>query len=422
MNGYTLISCIGTGMYKDGYRKTIYRFSDGKEHKTSLFLEAILETGYRQIKKVILVGTKTSGWHKLIVDQGENETLFKKLREECENKKKGIGEDSKYELELKLRESYNNIPFKIIAHTDKLDQENVESVFSDYGKISYYLEPNTDILFDISHGFRSMPLLVFQSLQLNAMKIYRRRVELIYGEYIQDEDVSYVRDLSKYWDYYEISSAIRLFKEKFDGKLLAKKVKPFWENGADILDRLSEIVECNYSLQMPEALDQLKDALDNFSNPENLLWVTDVKSMLAEIFERLRMKQSEEKYPVAKIVWEFSKLLHKKDLITQAVIAKQVVVETAMTEKLDPSKIGDYDWFRSGNPSSLGLKENAFQQLRELRKNNQKLKILGHLEYLRNQVAHGGKKKENEDYNQEYIKGKLKSIDNAIKELFTVLG
>jgi CRISPR-associated Csx2 family protein len=422
MNGYTLISCIGTGMYKDGYQKTIYRFSDGKEHKTSLFLEAILETGYRQIKKVILVGTKTSSWHKLIVDQAENEALFKKLREECENKKKGIGEDSKKNLESKLQKSYSNIPFKIIAHTDKLNQENVESVFSDYGKISDYLEPDTDILFDISHGFRSMPLLVFQSLQLNAMKIYRRRVELIYGEYIQDEDVSYVRDLSKYWDYYEISSAIRLFKEKLDGKLLANKVEPFWESGANILARLSEIVECNYSLQIPETLDRLKDALDNFSNPGNLRWVTDVKSMLAEIFERLKIKQQNEKYPAAKIVWEFSKLLHNRDLITQAVIAKQVTVETAMTEKLDPSKIGDYDWFRSNNPSSLGLKENGYQQLRGIRQNNQKLKILGHLEYLRNQVAHGGKKKENENYNQEYIKRKLKPIDNAIRELFTILG
>ena len=422
MNGYTLISCIGTGMYKDGYQKTIYRFSNGKEHKTSLFLEAIIKTRYRQIKKVILVGTKTSSWHKLIVDQGENEALFKKLCGECENKKKGISEDSKNNLESKLQEFYNNIPFKIIAHTDKLDQENVESVFSDYGKIYDYLEPNTDILFDISHGFRSMPLLVFQSLQLNAMKIYRRRVELIYGEYIQDEDVSYVRDLSKYWDYYEISSAIRLFKEKLDGKLLANKVKPFWEDGANILDRLSEIVECNYSLQIPETLDKLKDALDNFDNPEKLRWLTDVKGMLAEIYERLRIKRQNEKYPVAKIVWEFSKLLHNRDLITQAVIAKQVTAETAMTEKLDPSKIGDYDWFRSNNPSFLGLKENGYQQLRGIRQNNQKLKILGHLEYLRNQVAHGGKKKEKENYNQEYIKRKLMPIDNAIRELFTVLG
>ncbi|MDR1836462.1 MAG: TIGR02221 family CRISPR-associated protein [Treponema sp.] len=425
MSGYTLISCIGTGMYKKegGYRQTTYRFpNDGEEYKTSLFLEAILRTEYRPIKKVILVGTCTSSWDMLIDDPYNNQDLFYKIHIECGDKEKGISPDSKYKLEAKLRESYSNIPFKIIAHTDKLDQENVEGVFSDYGKISDYLEPNTDILFDISHGFRSMPLLVFQSLQLNAVKMYSRTVELIYGEYIQDEDISYVRDLSKYWDYYEISSAIRLFKEKFDGKLLAKKVKPFWESGSNILDRLSEIVECNYSLQIPEALDQLKDALDNFDNPGKLRWLTDVKGMLAEIFERLRIKQQNEKYPVAKIVWEFSKLLHNRDLITQAVIAKQVAAETAMAEKLDPSKIGDYDWFRSNNPSSLGLKENGYQQLRGIRQNNQKLRILGHLEYLRNQVAHGGKKKENEDYNQEYIKGKLKPIDNAIRELFTVLG
>jgi len=413
MNGYTLISCVGTGMYKDGYQKTIYRFSGGKEYKTSLFLEAILKTRYRQIKKVILVGTKTSGWHKLLTDPSGDEALIAKTSKECENKQTGISNESIKKLELRLQESYSNVPFKIIAHTDKLDQENVESVFSDYGKISDYLEPDTDILFDISHGFRSMPLLVFQSLQLNAMKIYSRRVELIYGEYIPDENVSYVRDLSKYWDYYEISAAIRQFKEKFDGKLLAEKTKKHWESGAKIITRLSEIVECNYSLQVPEALDQLKSALDNFSNPEKLRWVTDVKGILADIFQRVKIRKQNEKYPVAKVVWEFSKLLYDKDLITQAVIAKQVAVETAITEKIDPSKIGNYEWYRN----------NGFVQIRTIGRNNQNLKQLLKLEYLRNQIAHGGKDKRKIIYlHQEHIKNKLKQYDTAIKEFFTVLG
>ena len=57
-NGYTLIYCVGKGMYQKegGYRQTVYQFPDsGKKHKTSLFLEAILKTGYSNIRKVILL-------------------------------------------------------------------------------------------------------------------------------------------------------------------------------------------------------------------------------------------------------------------------------------------------------------------------------------------------------------------------------
>ena len=36
---YTLISSIGTGMYKEGYRKTCYKFEDGETESTSWFLQ-----------------------------------------------------------------------------------------------------------------------------------------------------------------------------------------------------------------------------------------------------------------------------------------------------------------------------------------------------------------------------------------------
>ena len=425
MKGYTLISCIGTGIYNknSGYRKTVYQFPDnGKKYETSLFLKAIIDTEYRLIKKVVLVGTFTSGWDMLIPnpDSEENIHLWGKILDECENKEKGISKESIIELESRLSGWYNNIPFKIATHTDELKYENVENVFSTYMKIPDLLEPNTDILFDISHGFRSMPILVFQSLQLNASKIFGRKVEVIYGEYIKKEQISHVRDLSKYWDFYEISSAIKLFEEKFDGKLLAEKIKPYWESGAKFLSRFTEIVECNFSLQIYEALNQFKNSLSNYNEKGKPQWVTDVKNSLYEIYKKLS-QNADEKYPIAKTVWEYSKLLREKKLITQAVIALQVAVETAITEKIDPSKIGDYDWFRTAYAISYGLKENAYQKLKKIHQNNSKLK---NLERLRNHIAHGGSKNKG-DYphlsNIPSVPSVLKSIDNAMHELFLIL-
>jgi len=423
MEGYTLISSIGTGMYKKegGYRDTKYQFPDGKKHETKIFLKAILETKYRPIKKVILIGTTSSSWDVLIPSNTDAD-FWSKILDECE--KNAFSDESKKELESKLSEWYNNINFEIVVHTNEFNQGNVKNVFAKYLEIPDLLEPDTDILFDITHGFRSMPLLIFQSLQLNASEIYGRNVELIYGEYIEEKKTSFVRDLSEYWNYYEISSAIKLFDDKLNGKILAEKIKQDWEKGAKFLERFSEIVESNFSLQIPDALKKLKKALADFNETEKPQWITDVRNKLAEIYKRLNQKD-DEKYPNAKTVWEYSKLLREKNLITQAVIALQVVSETAIAEKYDPSKIGDYRWF-NGYHDLKTLKKFGgvgIKKLKRIRKKNTVMSTsLSRLEGLRNQIAHGGGKDRNGNFpHYVNIERILKPIDSAIEELFTAL-
>jgi len=423
MNGYTLISSIGTGMYKKegGYRKTLYQFPNGKKCETSIFLKAILESEYYSpVKKIVLIGTTSSSWDVLIPNDEKNEDIWFKTKDLCE---KNMFSGESKELETKLSEWYNNIEFKLIVHTNEFTPKNVENVFDKYLEIPGLLEDETDIIFDITHAFRSMPLLIFQSMQVGASKIKGRKVKLLYGEYIET-DISSVRDLSSYWDYYEISSAIKLFEENLDGKILAEKIKPYWESGYKFLVRFSEIVECNFSLQLPEALKQLKNALADYNETGKPQWVIDVKDKLADIYRELNQK-SGEKYPVAKTVWEYSKLLRKKDLVTQAVIALQVVPETAVAEKYDPSKIGDFGWFNGYFDERKSKKVEGIgdAKLKEIRKKNPKLSSsLGQIERLRNQIAHGGGKDKKENYpHQANIPGILKPVDGAIEEFFKEL-
>ncbi|MDR2143171.1 MAG: hypothetical protein LBP29_02245, partial [Treponema sp.] len=98
MNGYTLITSLGTGMYQGGYEITIYQFPDEKksEYRTSLFLEAIIRSNIWPIKKVILIGTRTTSWDALIPnrDSDENAGLWQKILDECKNKEKGISDES----------------------------------------------------------------------------------------------------------------------------------------------------------------------------------------------------------------------------------------------------------------------------------------------------------------------------------------
>jgi CRISPR-associated Csx2 family protein len=416
MDEYTLISFIG----KSEYKLTPYQFpNDDATYETSVFVTAILKSKYKLIKKVILVGTFTSNWD-FLVDKDNNADFYQKLNAECNSN--GISEKSKEELESRLQEWYN-IPFKIIDHTKKISSDTIEDIFFIYKKIPGLLADNTHILLDITHALRSMPLLVYQSLQLNInlQNIFDRKIELIYGE-LKEKEISPVHDLSKYWDYYEISSAVKLFDEKLDGKLLAQKIRKYWEDGADFLLLLCEIVECNFSLRVHSAVKQLKSIIDEYekTESENPSWVTGVKDKLLVIHERLNVEENE-KCHVAKTVWEYSNLLQDKKLFTQAIIAKQVAIETAITECINRSKIGDYKWFR--HDKSNKSKMPPIEQLRTIRQSFHELtKPLELLEETRNYIAHGGSiSNQGHIVLMANVQSTLDSVDIAIRDFFTRL-
>jgi hypothetical protein len=147
--------------------------------------------------------------------------------------------------------------------------------------------------------------------------------------------------------------------------------------------------------------------------------------MLDEINEKIKPNEKEP-YRVATTVWNYSRLLRKKKLITHAVIALQVVIETIITEEYDYTKIGDYGWFNGyfDKKESKKIEGIGDTRLKEVYKKNHKLgSKLGQLEGLRNQIAHGGGKDRKGNYpHQANINGILKSIDDDIQELINELG
>ena len=110
---YTLISFVGTGMYKDdGYEKARYIFPDKKEIETSIFIKALLKTRYREFSKIILLGTATSGWDMFLENDIE---LWSEIKEKRENKTLNYDDFQKIQahIEKELR-----IPVVIKYHTD----------------------------------------------------------------------------------------------------------------------------------------------------------------------------------------------------------------------------------------------------------------------------------------------------------------
>lgn len=374
---YTLITSVGTGMYDGGYRETVYQFIGGKQFKTRLFLNAIFECRYRDINKLILIGTKTSSWDALIEDYeagSATEKLWEKIYE-ATSSKAGITNEMATELESYLAEKYK-LPVAIKFHTDKVDYETSEEIFTCYKDIAPELS-NNDILFDITHGFRSMPILMYQTLQFVFANNPSRKIELVYGEYVKEEKISYVRNLSPYWELAQAADAISVFKTKLDGVKLSEMMETYWKDGSKVIKRISDTVQTNFSLQIVETIRNIKNVLKNY--PENMpSWVAEVKQEMEEFVKFL------DETSQAKTLYKYAQFLYEKHLNTQAIITMQVAAETAIAEKYgDEGKIGDYDWWQ----------EMGKNFLRNIKYNDSKMqKSLGNIERFRNQIAHGGGK------------------------------
>lgn len=370
---YTLISFVGTGIKKDGeYQSTKYVFSDKKEFETKKFAEALLELKYRNFSKVIFVGTTTSAWE--MFAEG-NDDLCMKLMEARLNM--NFSDELKKELENYLSKKLQ-IPVVIKYHTDKIDEDTSLEIFNLYSSIVPEIT-DENILVDITHSFRSMPILLYQAMQFSVSQNEKiKNVELVYGEYTSDEKCSYVRNLTSYWKYSQITNAVSIFEEKLDGFALADLIEKEWESGSKAIKRFSEIVQTNFCLQIVEVSRQLKNSLKKY--PDNApAYLDKVKNSVEKI---CRLINAENK-KLSLSLYEFSKFLYEHKLNIQAVICLQVAVESAVCERFaSENQLGNYDWW----------KDFGQNELRKIESENKKdLKIpLTNLEYFRNQVAHGG--------------------------------
>lgn len=407
-NNYTLITLLGKGVYDStsGYRKTIYRFPTGKEYDTNVFLEALIKSEYRKFNQIFILGTTTSSWDMLIEKQEEETDFWVELKNACDND--GISENLLQRLEKKLTDWYH-VPFYLKAHTPYIDDDTTQELFATYMDTISKIDTNTNVLLDVTHGFRSMPLLVYQTLQFGVIEKRISKIEIMYGEYIPEQKISYVRDLSSYWKYNEIAIARQLFVQKLDGRVMAGILSPYWKEGSEWLDEFSNIVLHNFCLQIPDSIKKLHKILHKNKTKEiDIEWIQDFITELYALDEALYVPQ------ISDCLVQYSNLLEKKKLITQAVITLQVAIETRVVETY-------------GNKTDIGNYQKWVNDYSKKYKNlltEYKLKeVFSGLEWIRNQIAHGGaSSKKNEMYKKMgNLKPVLKNAKSKIKELFNIL-
>lgn len=429
---YTLISMLGTGMYKttenyEGYIETEYYLENGLHKQTRLFMQALLECKYKDINQIIILGTDTSSWD-CLVDKDKDErdetiALWSDLFDQCESKQKesqpsGVTRENLDRLEKYLAERFNVEVF-IREHTHKIDNNTAAKIFECYSGIAKLCKKGNSILFDITHGFRSMPVLLYQSLQYSLSQQTNQLVEIVYGELdLNNKKKGYIRNLSNYWNFSELTNALSIFNEKLDGFKLSEILSPYWSKGSKAIKSLSEIVQTNFALQIIEVIKQIKNALAAYpkNSPE---WLLPVKSSLEKIAKL-------EAPTVSVTLYNYSLFLNEHKLNVQAVITLQVTVEAIIVEKFgSPEQYGDYEWWK--NTGKEKLKQYKFPNGKTTKtKHSDEWKNIGNpltnLEAFRNQIAHGGGKNKEGNYpHAANIPAIYESGKRGVENLFDLL-
>lgn len=404
---YTLVSLLGTGnMVAGRYIPTNYCFlGDNNQYSSSLFVEAILQKYKGQIDKAIIIGTNKSYWDALLEGVPNIDILWEDI---CHKRENGSLEEKDLRIiEEKLFEQYQ-FPFSLIMHDSDFNG-HYQHVIDSYSKIQTEIKKETKVLLDITSGLRYMPLLAYNSIEMygSSVGLCLDDVTIIYGEYIKEKDMGFVRDVSKVWRTQEINKQIYNFDHSFNGKELATTLRSFNETKlADWIRDFTEIVQFNYVMRCENILRKLNNLLDrdykdiNGKSEE----VKRVISILRELISGIDFTNRELSY----YLMRFSEIMNRRKLSTQALISLREAVYTCFFEKNMPEYVENYisldDLKRKDKYMAFEEDCRACCILGDIKK----------LNAIRNNIAHGGLDEETVsgeiDYDKYYSSAK-KAMD-----------
>lgn len=388
MNKKTLISFIGRGRidknHPERYLKAAYNFGENVICESRCFAEAIRKCDKFTFDRAIFIGSETSSWSVLLESMEDVEfDLWSELydHETCE---KTISPENKNKLQQIMQELWG-VPVELAVYPPELLPENSSDILNRY--IDSLLSCGNDILLDITHGFRWMPVLLTSLLQFRSAYSSdgsSGKVEIIYGELNTGNGISPVRQLDILVQGQENANAIALFFQKFEAEPLAEKLSVHWQSGAKAIRKLGLHIQGNYFLPLlfdlpaddfpiGKPLAQLKNALKDFDPDSSPGWIRRIYDDLTKLYSQLSVDD-----PVQRLL-NLSQLLAEKQCYGQAVCAVCLAAEQSLLIAFDQKKHPGYECIKELKEK---FKKHASQQYKDF--------FYRHISGLRNQVAHGG--------------------------------
>jgi len=262
-----LISPLGTG-YLGEYRKTNY-VKNNKSIETAVISKALLE--FESFQSIIFIGTKNSIWHALYKEYSADIHFSEKYYEALKNWT--LKKDMEPDLRL-LKDTIHEYIYhkseiscviEIILIEKGINKKEIIKNSQKILKLADNFNDNDTIVLDITHNFRSIPLLIYSLLDY-LINVLEKKIQFKTAYYgMMDGDKTPIVDLKHIIEISGWSDAARDFVRYGNGKELSKMMKNtdgrFSEKIIKELEKISDAISVNNLRIFSESLDVLAHEL-----------------------------------------------------------------------------------------------------------------------------------------------------------------
>lgn len=330
MDKRILISFLGTGMPKiveDGirpmreYRKADYQI-EGKVYKGYSFMSAALAKHYA-IDKILMVGTVHSMWEELyrwfhdanhevkVEDDETTYNIYQEIGTHCEtaNHTSELRMPHQQEIEKAMGEG-SKVALIKYGINDAEIRENINKIL----KLQEYLGTNDELIVDITHSFRSLPIFIM-NLLIYLQNVSDKKITISHIHYGMNEasnefGYSPVVDLRSMMDVQEWITGAYAFSMFGNTYKISKLLKTENKSVAPILRGFSDAMNLNYLYPM-QAETQKLSGIKNKEYRTDLprLIISPIVTQFIEEFKVKTEKHRQSYFQLKLADWQYR---HKK--------------------------------------------------------------------------------------------------------------
>ena len=309
-----LISFLGTGPINRDYKEATYRFESGNEY-TTRFIAAAISQEYK-VDKIILIGTMHSMWecvydHYSKLNGTYNEQILYGIYEQIEQTDHAtpIGEVvHQPEIEAALGRGSKIITTYYGLNEDEI-RKNSEIILG----LEQYLDAGDELIVDITHSFRSLPLYIMNLLiYLQDVSETRLTIQhILYGMYEVNSEFGYasVVDLKEVLSVNRWISGAYAFKRFGNADQIADLVREVDKGLSQKLDQFSKVKNLNHLFALEQQSKRLRELIRQGEMPSmaKAIITPVVKDFCKQLNVAVDSKtpHSDFQYKLAK--WQFSK-------------------------------------------------------------------------------------------------------------------
>ena len=361
-----LISFLGTGSQTNGsYRKAEYRITSPTDNATQMvyetsFVADALATHYG-VDKIILIGTVKSMWdevyysfctrNKVVVDDTYHEHLF----DTCQEAKY----DSPLELpDIERLEAALGKGSHVVLVRYGLNEEELNFNIAQVLSVEQYLHSGDELIVDITHSFRSLPMLLMNTL-IYLKNVSNKKINIshiTYGMLDITRELGYtpVIDLKKVMDVNEWISASYSFMEFGNAYKIAKLLEADnSKSQANVLRDFSDVKNLNDI----QAIENQVQRLKSVAKLSPIAEIT-VRPVISNITHTLSNAGSHSEFQFRLAYWHYSIHNYASAYIT---LVEAIITYVCEQEGLDYSNKDQRD-----NAKDTLMKNKDYRDLKKI--------------------------------------------------------